>query len=133
MLTVELAMLQCCHNGSVSSQELHTAPDHNDFSILSCKLITTLSPLIAVLLVCIYRRTQMALQTWNTLTTNASTPSTVLPLNSDELMRQLRVRERWGKLVGSSKVTGTSNNQSADSTLQDYEVGGSLVLPLSAD
>jgi hypothetical protein len=48
----------------------------------------------------VFARTRMALQTWDQLCSNASTPSTVLPAGSSELVRQLRVRERWARLVG---------------------------------
>lgn len=48
----------------------------------------------------VFARTRMALQTWDTLCNNASTPSTVLPAGSSELVRQLQVREKWAKLVG---------------------------------
>lgn len=48
----------------------------------------------------VFARTRMALQTWDQLCSNASTPSTVLPAGSSELVRQLKVRERWARLVG---------------------------------
>eukprot|EP00775_Hariotina_reticulata_P002343 gene2343-2650_t len=48
----------------------------------------------------VFARTRMALETWDTLSSNASTPSTVLPAGSSELVRQLRVRERWARIVG---------------------------------
>jgi hypothetical protein len=48
----------------------------------------------------VFARTRMALQMWDQLCSNASTPSTVLPAGSSELVRQLKVRERWARLVG---------------------------------
>lgn len=48
----------------------------------------------------VFARTRMALQTWDTLCNNASTPSTVLPATNSDLVRALQVRERWAKIVG---------------------------------
>ena len=48
----------------------------------------------------VFQRTALALETWDTLASTASTPSTLLPSgHSQELMRQLRLRQRWSKLV----------------------------------
>jgi hypothetical protein len=48
----------------------------------------------------LFARTTLALHTWDTLTSTAHTPSTLLPAaHSSELLRQLRLRQRWAALL----------------------------------
>jgi hypothetical protein len=50
-------------------------------------------------------RTLMALETWQQLRTNASTPSTVLPADSsDALARALSTRQRWSQVEGLAPI-----------------------------
>jgi hypothetical protein len=75
----------------------------------------------------VFARTRMALQTWDQLCSNASTPSTVLPAGSSELVRQLRVRERWARLVGvppGAAVAATQGESEDPQQQQQQEEGG---------
>jgi hypothetical protein len=47
----------------------------------------------------VFRQTQQALDTWKSMRESAKTPSTVLPAEGSELLRQLQVRERWARLT----------------------------------
>jgi hypothetical protein len=71
----------------------------------------------------VFARTRMALQTWDTLCNNASTPSTVLPAGSGELVRQLQVRERWAKIVGVPHSEAAPAGAEEEEREQQAEVG----------
>jgi hypothetical protein len=56
----------------------------------------------------------VALQTWQQLCTNASTPSTVLPANSSQaLVRALQVRQRWAKIVSMAPIMTAAGMEAA--------------------
>lgn len=48
----------------------------------------------------VFKKTQQALETWRHMREGAKTPSTVLPAEDSELLRQLHARERWVQLSG---------------------------------
>jgi hypothetical protein len=72
-------------------------------------------------------RTRVALQTWQQLCSNASTPSTVLPPNSSQaLVRALNVRQRWAKLVGMAPIMQQAGMAAGDAGVQQQEGSGQV-------
>lgn len=70
-------------------------------------------------------RTRVALQTWQQLCSNASTPSTILPANSSQaLVRALQVRQRWAKIVSMAPIMTAAGMEAPAAQQQAAANGG---------